>query len=120
MILAQGAVLLSELRLDESRQAAARSDFEAAADLAHEARVLQPWAGTPYRQLALTERERGLPAAARRYIDAAIDRDPANFELWEIAAWIEADAGNPQEARRHLERSRSLNPRLADTTTVSG
>lgn len=75
--------------------------------------MLQPWAGTPYRQLALIERDRGDAAAARRYIDAAIEREPANYELWRIAAQVEADAGNPAGVRRRLERSRSLDPTLA-------
>ena len=118
VICAQGAPLLSELRLEDSRRAAARGDFEAAAQAARGARTFQPWAGTPYRQLALIERDRGDTAAARRFIDAAIDREPGNFELWAIAADIESDAGNPEEARRRRERARSLNPTLAATATV--
>ncbi|MDQ4071975.1 MAG: hypothetical protein M3088_03725, partial [Actinomycetota bacterium] len=84
------------------------------------ARTLQPWAGTPYRQLALIEQDRGNTAGARRFIDAAIEREPGNFELWQIAAGIESSAGNTEAARERLERSRSLNPRLATTATVDG
>ena len=120
VICAQGALLLSQLRLEDSRAAAGRGDFDAAAQAARGARTLQPWAGTPYRQLALIEQDRGNPDGARRFIDAAIEREPGNFELWEIAARIETAAGNTEASRRRLERSRSLNPRLAATATVAG
>lgn len=120
VICAQGALLLSQLRLEDSRSAAARGDFDAAAQAARGARTLQPWAGTPYRQLALIEQDRGNPDGARRFINAAIEREPGNFELWQIAARIEAIAGNTEAARRRLARSRSLNPRLSAPPMVAG
>jgi len=113
VICAQAVPLLSELRLQDSRRAAALGDFAAAAQAAQGARMLEPWASTPYHQLALIERDRGDTAAARRYIDAAIEREPGNYVLWYIAARVEVDAGNPAGARRRLERSRSLDPTVA-------
>ena len=121
VICAQGALLLSHLRLEDSRSAAARGDFDAAAHAARGARTLQPWAGTPYRQLALIEEDRGNPDGARRFIEAAIEREPGNFELWQIAARIETAAGNTEAAQRRLERSISLNPRRrTGTATAAG
>ncbi len=120
VICAQGVPLLSEMRLQDSRRAAGRGDFGAAARAAEGARMLQPWAGTPYRQLALIERDRGDTAVARRYINAAIEREPANYELWRIAAQIEANADNRAGARQRLERSRRLDPTLAGTARAAG
>ncbi|HEV2773561.1 MAG TPA: O-antigen ligase family protein, partial [Thermoleophilaceae bacterium] len=120
VICAQGALLLSQLRLEDSRSAAARGDFDVAAHAARGAQTLQPWAGTPYRQLALIEQDRGNTAGARRFIEAAIEREPGNFELWEIAARIETAAGNTEAAGRRRERSISLNPRRRAGTATAG
>ena len=119
VICAQASPLLSEIRIDDSRAAAARGDFAAASEAARGARTLQPWAGSPLRQLAVVEEQRGRPAQALGYIREAIEREPGNYELWQIAARIERDAGDVAEARRSLERSRSLNPRPSAAATVT-
>ena len=51
--------LLSEQRLEASRAAAARGHLQRAATEARRARVLEPWAATPYVQLALIEEQAG-------------------------------------------------------------
>jgi len=119
IICAQASPLLSELRLEDSRAAYDRGDYGAAVRAARGARILQPWSAAPYQQLALVEEERGRLAAAHRYIEAAIERQPNDFVLWEDAARIETAAGKGQEARESTARSRELNPRLTGTATVA-
>ena len=111
VICAQASPLLSEMRLTDSRTAADRGDLAAAFKAARGARTLQPWAGSPYRQLALIEEARERPAPARRYIREALSREPGNFELWRITARLEENAGDLEASRRSLERSNSLNPK---------
>ena len=76
VICAQASPLLSEMRLTDSRGAADRGDLAAAFRAARGARTLQPWAGSPYRQLALVEEARGRAGPARRYIGEALEREP--------------------------------------------
>jgi len=110
VICSQASPLLSQMRIDDSRAALARGENVAALRAATAARTLQPWAASPYRQLAVVEEQRGRLAPARAYIGEALDREPGNFELWEIAARIEIDAGDFPAAGKSLERSRRLNP----------
>ena len=119
VICAQAAPLLSQMRIDDSRAALARGDLAAALKAGKGARTLQPWAATPYRQLAVVEEQRGRVGAARSYIGEALDREPGNFELWQIAARIEGDAGDAAAASQSLERSRRLNPRLSAAATLT-
>jgi hypothetical protein len=111
VICAQASPLLSEMRIADSQTAAARGDSAAALNAARGARTLQPWAGGPYRQLALVEEERARFAAAMGYIREAIAREPGNFELWSDASRIERSSGNSAAARQSFERARNLNPR---------
>lgn len=119
VICAQALPLLSELRIADSRAAAARGDFAAALEAAQGARTLQPWSSVPYRQMALIEEDRGRLGPARAHIADAIEREPRSFELWDIASRIESSAGNPAEARRSLERARRLNPKFSAAATVT-
>ena len=107
----QGILLLSNMRLEQSQAAATRGDAEVARSAARDASSLQPWAASPYLQLALlSEQERDLPAARAR-IGEALDRDARDWRLWLVSARIETAAGNITQARRDLRRARTLNPR---------
>ena len=119
VICSQAAPLLSQMRIDDSRAALARGEYVRALRAATAARTLQPWAATPYRQLAVVEEQRGRTALARDYIGEALDREPGNFELWEIAARIQTDAGDIAAAGQSLERSRRLNPAPRAAATVT-
>ena len=110
VICAQASPLLSETRIADSEAAAERGDSDAALNAARGARTLQPWAGGPYRQLALVEEERANFSAAQGYIQEAIIREPGNFELWSDAARIERSSGNSAAARQSFKRARDLNP----------
>ena len=107
----EGILLLSHMRLEQSQTAAARGDTDGAVSAALDAKSLQPWASSPYLQLALLEESsRDLPAA-RASIGEAIDRDRSDWRLWLVSARIETEAGNIADARRALLRAKTLNPR---------
>jgi O-antigen ligase len=107
----EGILLFSHMRLDQSQSAAARGDIKAAASAARDANSLQPWASSPYLQLALLQEQSGDFLGARTRIGEALDRDTSNWRLWLVSARIETEAGNISKARRDLRRAKLLNPR---------
>jgi O-Antigen ligase/Tetratricopeptide repeat len=106
-----GLVLLTEVKLDDSRAAFDRGDLSAAAQDATDASTLQPWAAEPWLQLALVEEEAGNLTQARRAIAEAIDRAPDDWSLWYAASQIEYRAAGRTAALEAYERARALNPR---------
>jgi hypothetical protein len=102
---------LADLRVGASQAAARRGDGAAAAADALAARNLEPWASTPYLQLALVSEQAGAPRAARVWIDRAIARSPDDWQLWLVAARLDTKLGHIAAARRELARARELNPR---------
>jgi O-antigen ligase/polysaccharide polymerase Wzy-like membrane protein len=107
----EGILLFSHTRLEQSQTAAASGDTAAALSAANDARALQPWASSPYLQLALLEEHSSDLAAARVRIGEAIDRDRSDWRLWLVSARIETEAGNIPRARLDLRRAKTLNPR---------
>ena len=104
--------LLAGARLSASQSAAARGDLRTAVRRALGARDIQPWASSPYLQLALLEEKAGNYATARRWIRRAIARDGSDYQLWLLKSRIETELGAIRAARMSLERVRELNPRL--------
>jgi hypothetical protein len=102
---------LADLRVGASQAAARRGDGAAAASDALAARNIEPWASTPYLQLALVSEQAGAPRAARIWLDRAIARSPENWELWLVAARLDTKLGRIAAARRELAQARKLNPR---------
>jgi hypothetical protein len=111
LICAQGVPLFAQLRIKDSEAAVNRGDTAAAIRAAMDAKNLQPWASSPYLQLALVYEQEGLIAEAHAWIKSAIKRDPENWELWYIAAKIEVKLGNATGAQKSLGRAYSLNPK---------
>jgi hypothetical protein len=111
LIVAQAIPLLAQTRIEDSRAAAVRGDLAKALDDANAARKLQPWAASPHLQLALVNEETGDLGSALRSIRRAIDNDPSDWRLRLVAARLEVKAGLIPQARRSLERARSLNPK---------
>jgi hypothetical protein len=103
--------LLAQAALEQSRGSARAGDLAEAESRARAARAIQPWASTPFVQLALVQEERGRTAAAARSIRSALARDDEDWRLWLIAARIDAAAGAPASARRSFCRAAELNPR---------
>jgi hypothetical protein len=111
VITAVGLALLTQARLDASESAASRGDSEAAISAADDARRLEPWATSPYLQLALLDEEAGDLRSARSWLQDALDRDQRDWRIWLVSARLETKLGSIPEARRSLVRARQLNPR---------
>lgn len=111
IICAQALPWLTDLQLGASASAVRRDDARAALRHATDAKNLEPWAASPYLQLALVEEQLGHLVGARRWIEKAIDRDPSDWRLWLVSARIETNADDLPAARRSLLRARALNPR---------
>jgi tetratricopeptide (TPR) repeat protein len=107
----EGILLLSHMRLDQSQAAAARGDTQEALSAAQDAQALQPWAASPYLQLALLQEQSGDLKGARTRIGEALDRNGSDWRLWLVSARIETETGNIAQARSDLRRAKSLNPR---------
>jgi hypothetical protein len=102
---------LAAEQLEASRRAAARDDVAAALEHAASARAIEPWAASPYTQLALIHEGTGDLAAARDRIGQAVERDERDWRLHVIAARLATKAGDIPAARAALRRARALNPR---------
>ena len=111
LLCAQAIPWLTQREVQASQAAVRRGDLSAALDKAGQARAIQPWASSPYLQLALVREEMGDLAGARREIAKAIDRDGGDWRLWLVSARLATKAGAVADARRSLGRARKLNPR---------
>jgi hypothetical protein len=111
VVCAQAIPLLSELKLRDSEAAVKRDDAEAALSDARAARALEPWAASPYLQLALVQEHVGDLDSARDSIRKAVARDSRDWRLWLVAARLETKLGFIPEARASLARAATLNPR---------
>jgi len=111
LLAVQTVPLLSTLKIEDSRAAAASGDAEAAVEDARAARSLTPWAASPRLQLALAEELAGDVPAATNAILEALERDRLDWRLWLVAARLQTKAGDFEAARASLERAEELNPR---------
>jgi O-Antigen ligase len=103
--------LLVDREIDASDSAAASGNLPSAVDHAETARSIEPWATSPYLQLALlAEREGNYPLASER-IDQAIDREQDSWLLYYVKARIENKAGDEAAARADFAEAKRLNPR---------
>ncbi len=107
---AAGIMLLTEVKLDDSRAAEDRGELSAAAQDADDAITLQPWAAEPRLQMALVQERAGNLRAARREIAEAIDRAPDDWSLWFVASRVEGSIGDRGASLEALQRARELNP----------
>jgi len=107
----QAIPYLSELRLRTSQEAAARGDGTAALDAAQSAQAIQPWAASPWLQIALVREELGDLRAARSAIARAREHDSSDWRLWLVSARLQTKLGDVPAARASLRRARGLNPR---------
>lgn len=111
LLSAQAIPLLSDREVARSQDAAARDDFSEAATAAGNARNIQPWAATPYLQLALVSEAAGDLSQARIWIDEAIERNSRDWRLWLVSARVETRLGRMAAAERSIRRAIELNPR---------
>jgi hypothetical protein len=111
VIVAAAIPMLAQLQIGSSQAAVARGDLQAATTDALRARAIQPWAASPYLQLALAAELDGRLPDARRWIQSAIRRDENDWRLWIVAARIETKLAMPRSASASLRRAETLNPR---------
>ena len=111
LILAQAIPLLAQREIADSQAAVERGDLGEAFSAAGAARDVQPWAATPYLQLALVSEEAGDLRRAGAWIDKAIERDSRDWRLWLVSARVETKLGRVAAAERSLRRAINLNPR---------
>jgi tetratricopeptide (TPR) repeat protein len=101
--------MLGQERLEQSQAAAERGDVGEAVNAAEGARSLQPWASSPYLQLALIREQANDLGQANRYVKSAIKRDSRDWSIWLVAARIQTKAGLIRQGRRSLRRAEALN-----------
>jgi hypothetical protein len=111
LICAQGVPLLSQLRIKDSQAYATSGNTNEAIRAAMDARNLQPWAASPYLQLALVAEKEGQLEQAHSWINSAIKRDPSDWHLWLVASRLDIKLGDSKSAQKSLTRAKSLNPR---------
>ena len=111
LICAQAIPWLAAVKLSDSEAAVRRGDGNAALKDAVDAKSLQPWASSPYLQLALVEEQAGDLAGARRWLRKAIERNDSDWRLWLVSSRLETESGRIRAARRSLARAAALNPR---------
>jgi len=111
LIVAQAIPLFAQREIGDSQAAVQRGDLDDALDAAGAARDIQPWAATPYLQLALVSEESGDLRRARTWIGEAIERDGRDWRLWLVSARVETKLGRVAAAERSLRRAAELNPR---------
>jgi hypothetical protein len=109
-MVAGGLVVLTELELRQSRDAAGSNDIAAAIDRARAAKTVQPWSSEPYTQLALLEQQRGDLAAALDALGEAEARDSEDWRLPFIEASLLQERGDGAGAQAAYRRAQSLSP----------
>jgi hypothetical protein len=108
---AELVVLLADVEVGRSQADAAAGRYGAARAAAVAATRLEPWASSPYLQLALVEESRGAFGRASASIDRALSRDSRDWQLWSVRARIDDDKGQYVRGAAALARARQLNPR---------
>ena len=89
VVVAELVVLLAALELGASQADARAGMLPDARAAALGAAKVEPWAATPYLQLALVEEAQGNLWAARKAIDRSLARDPGDWRFWLVKARIE-------------------------------
>jgi tetratricopeptide (TPR) repeat protein len=120
VLCAQALPWVTAIQVRRSAAALDRGDGTTAFRRALEAKNLEPWAASPYLQLALVEEQRRKLRDARKWIQDGIDRNPIDWRLWLVAARIETKAGDINAARGSLRRAEALNPRSPLFTGAGG
>jgi O-antigen ligase len=103
--------LLAAVEVGASRAAVRAGNARSARSHAVAATRIQPWAATPWLQLALVEEAAGDLDAARTAAARAIARDRLDWQPWYVAAGIERRLGHRAAAAADVARARSLDPR---------
>jgi O-antigen ligase len=111
VVAAEAVSLLTDVEVRRSQADARAGSLRLARSHAADATKIEPWAATPYVQLALVDEAARDLVSARRAIGEAIRRDDADWRTWWIAARIERRLGDTAAAKSSLEHAKALNPR---------
>ena len=111
LIIAEAIPLLATMEIRRSQEAVSAGSTATALERAQSARSIQPWAASPYLQLALVYELGGRIDEAKSSIEEALERDDSDWRLWLVAARIQTKAGAIAEARQSLAKAKSLNPK---------
>lgn len=119
LICAQAIPWLAQREVLASQAAERAGDAPRALAKAQAARTIQPWAASPYLQLALVAEQANDLPAARKWIRTAISKNSTDWTLWLVSARIDTRVGALGSARAALARARSLNPRSPLFTQIT-
>src|SRR5204862_86957 len=92
-ICAHAIPLFAGLKIRDSQAAAAAGNVDKAVSAAIDARNIEPWASTPYLQLALVAEQAGALDTAREWVAKALDRDSNDWQLWLVATRLDTKRG---------------------------
>jgi O-antigen ligase/polysaccharide polymerase Wzy-like membrane protein len=109
-MVAAGLVVLTELEMQKSRDAAAAGRIGEATDRARAAKTVQPWSSEPYTQLAELEAQSGDISQALTDLRQAEDRDSEDWRLPLIEASLLQRRGDGAAAHLAYQRAKSLSP----------
>jgi hypothetical protein len=108
-IIPQYVILASGSHLSNSQDAFNAGNAARARSEALGAKAIEPWAASPYLQLAFIADAEHNHREAVRWGHEAIRRAPRNWKLWAALANFETRAGNIPAAKRALAGARRLN-----------
>lgn len=109
-IVPQIVILSASLHLRNSQAAFDAKNIARAKAQAVAAKTVEPWAASPYLQLAEIEASEKNYAAASAWISSALKRSPNDYFIWYTAAGIDTLRGRLVRAQSELERARELYP----------
>ncbi|MGH3008122.1 MAG: tetratricopeptide repeat protein [Gaiellaceae bacterium] len=109
-IVPQVAILAVGLHLRNSQIADDQGNFVRAKSEALAAKTVEPWAATPYLQIALIDEQEGRPNEAKLFFEAAIRRSHDYWRLWAYESALDVRRAATLEARQELREARRLNP----------
>lgn len=109
-VVAASLLVLTELKLEGSREAAAQGKPIEAMERAEEARTVQPWSPEPYTQMALLEEARGDSVRALERLAQARERDSDDWRLALFEARLHRGLGDAGAAYSALQEARDLSP----------
>jgi hypothetical protein len=112
VMVAGGLVVLTQIELDRSRNAAADGRIAEAIHRAEQAHTVTPWSSEPFVQLALLEEDSGNLDQALRELKEAQSRDSDDWRLPLIEASLQSQRGDTQAGSAALERSAALSPKF--------
>jgi hypothetical protein len=108
---AGGVLFLTEQNLAQAQSEVVEGDLTQAADDAHSATTLEPWAAEPRLTEALVAEANGDLDRARELLGEALERAPDDWELWIAVSRVEQKRGDDEAAGDAYERAHELNPR---------